>query len=106
MQASQNREGLDFIVIDYIQLMEGGDRSENRQQEISKITRTLKIIAKELDVPILALSQMSRLVERRDDKEPQLSDLRESGAIEQDADMVLFINKTRKPRGKPCSPWS
>ena len=71
--------------------MEGGDRSENRQQEISKITRTLKIIAKELDVPILALSQMSRLVERRDDKEPQLSDLRESGAIEQDADIVMFL---------------
>ena len=71
--------------------MEGGDRSENRQQEISKITRTLKIIAKELDVPILALSQMSRLVERRDDKEPQLSDLRESGAIEQDADVVIGL---------------
>ena len=100
----KNREGLDFIVIDYIQLMEGGDRSENRQQEISKITRTLKIIAKELDVPILALSQMSRLVERRDDKEPQLSDLRESGAIEQDADMVLFINKNKEAEGEAVQP--
>lgn len=84
--------------------MEGGDRSENRQQEISKITRTLKIIAKELDVPILALSQMSRLVERRDDKEPQLSDLRESGAIEQDADMVLFINKNKEAEGEAVQP--
>ena len=100
----KNREGLDFIVIDYIQLMEGGDRSENRQQEISKITRNLKIIAKELDVPILALSQMSRLVERRDDKEPQLSDLRESGAIEQDADMVLFISKSKESEGEAVQP--
>lgn len=100
----KNREGLDLVVVDYIQLMEYGDKTENRQQEVSKITKNLKIIAKELDVPILALSQMSRLVERRDDKEPQLSDLRESGAIEQDADMVLFISKTKEAEGDAVQP--
>ena len=82
--------GLDLIVIDYIQLMQGG-RAENRQQEISEISRSLKALAREMDVPILALSQLSRSVELRADKKPQLSDLRESGSLEQDADIVMFL---------------
>ena len=86
------KEGLDLIMIDYIQLMSSGARrqEENRQQEISTITRNLKIMAKELDVPVLALSQLRRISSK---EEPQLSDLRESGAIEQDADMVMFIHR-------------
>jgi replicative DNA helicase len=89
----KRQHGLDLIVLDYLQLMRGsGSRgSENRVQEISEITRGLKAIAKELDVPVLALSQLSRAVEQRDDKRPQLSDLRESGSIEQDADVVMFV---------------
>lgn len=85
--------GLDLIVIDYLQLLQGGDgrRQENRVQEISDITRSLKALAKELNVPVLALSQLSRAVEQRDDKRPQLADLRESGSIEQDADVVMFV---------------
>ena len=83
---------LDLIVIDYLQLMQGGDRrSENRVQEISYISRALKGLARELRVPVLALSQLSRAVEARPDRRPRLSDLRESGAIEQDADIVMFI---------------
>lgn len=82
---------LDFIIIDYMQLMNAYGRSESRQQEISQISRSLKGIAKELDVPVMALSQLSRAVESRPDKRPQLSDLRESGAIEQDADVVMFV---------------
>lgn len=86
------KEGLDIIMIDYIQLMGSGERrsEENRQQEIATITRNLKIMAKELDVPVLALSQLRRISSK---EEPQLSDLRESGAIEQDADMVMFIHR-------------
>lgn len=90
----KRQEGLGLIVIDYLQLMEStgsGRRSDNRVQEISDITRALKALAKELDVPVIALSQLSRAVEQREDKRPQLADLRESGSIEQDADVVMFI---------------
>jgi replicative DNA helicase len=83
--------GLDLIVIDYLQLMQGRGRFDNRQQELAAISRSLKILAKELEVPIVALSQLSRASESRSNHRPQLSDLRESGALEQDADVVLFI---------------
>ena len=80
-----------MIIVDYLQLMQGPQNSENRQNEISQITQSLKALAKELDIPVVALSQLSRAVEQRTKKEPQLSDLRESGAIEQDADVVIFL---------------
>ncbi|HLR35820.1 MAG TPA: DnaB-like helicase C-terminal domain-containing protein, partial [Tissierellales bacterium] len=83
--------GLDLVVIDYLQLMESSNRQENRQQEISSISRGLKALAKEMDCPVIALSQLSRAPELRSDHRPILSDLRESGAIEQDADVVLFL---------------
>ena len=85
--------GLGLIIVDYLQLLmpQLGVRPENRVQEISNISRSLKAIAKELDVPVLALSQLSRAVEQREDKRPNLADLRESGSIEQDADVVLFV---------------
>ncbi len=84
-------QGLDLILIDYLQLMSSRGRQESRQQEISAISRNLKILAKEVGIPIIALSQLNRGLEGRDDKRPKLSDLRESGAIEQDADIVMFI---------------
>jgi len=102
----KRQRGLDLIVIDYVQLLTGSSRraNENRVQEITEITTSLKALAKELEVPIIALAQLSRQVENRDDKRPQLADLRESGSIEQDADVVLFIYreeyylKNKEPR--------
>jgi len=96
--------GLDMVVVDYIQLMRASNFRDGRVQEISEITQGLKALAKELSVPVLALSQLSRAVEQRDDKKPQLSDLRESGSIEQDADVVIFVYrqsyylKAKEPR--------
>ena len=90
----QSREGdLGLILVDYLQLMGGSGNSENRQQEVSEISRSLKALARELNVPIIALSQLSRTVEQTKDKRPQLSHLRESGSLEQDADIVLFIHR-------------
>ena len=83
--------GLDLIIVDYLQLMTGRGRFENRTQELGNISRALKNLAKEIDVPVVALSQLSRAPESRSDHRPQLSDLRESGALEQDADVVMFI---------------
>ena len=105
--------GLDMIVIDYIQLMKGTSFKDGRVQEISEITQGLKALAKELSVPVLALSQLSRAVEQRDDKKPLLSDLRESGSIEQDADVVMFVfresyylkNKEPRPATVEHAEW-
>lgn len=84
-------KGLDLVVIDYLQLMTGDQKSESRLQEVSALSRNLKLLAREMDCPVIVLSQLSRAVERRDDKRPMLSDLRESGSIEQDADVVLML---------------
>jgi len=111
----KRQRGLDLVVIDYIQLMQGSTRRalEGRVHEVTEITTSLKALAKELNVPILALSQLSRQVESREDKHPQLSDLRESGSIEQDADVVLFVyreeyylmNKEPRPGTAEYEAW-
>ncbi len=111
----KRQRGLDLVVVDYIQLLQGSSKrsSENRVQEVTEITTNLKALAKELNVPIIALSQLSRQVENRDDKRPQLSDLRESGSIEQDADVVMFVyreeyylnNKEPRPGTEEHTKW-
>ncbi|QEK39321.1 replicative DNA helicase [Candidatus Nesciobacter abundans] len=100
----KRQESINLIIIDYLQLMSSGGNHENRVQELSTITRSLKALAKDLDVPIIALSQLSRAVEQREDKRPQLSDLRESGTIEQDADVVMFVYREAyyESRKKPA----
>ncbi len=101
----KRQRGLDLLVIDYLQLLGGSkSRGDSRVQEVTEITTGLKALAKEMNVPVIALSQLSRQVENRDDKRPQLSDLRESGSIEQDADVVMFVYreeyylKNKQPR--------
>ena len=89
----KQRHNLKLIVIDYLQLMTSGRKVENRQQEVSEFSRQLKLLAKELDIPVVAISQLNRSPEQRSDKKPMLSDLRESGSIEQDADVVILLHR-------------
>src|SRR4029079_8521353 len=89
----KQRHGLRLIVLDYLQLMSSPKKTESRQQEVSELSRGLKLLAKELEVPVIAVSQLSRGPEQRTDKRPQLSDLRESGAIEQEGDMVIWLHR-------------
>src|SRR3954453_21025429 len=95
----RSRQGLELIVVDYLQLMSPHRRMDNRQQEIAEISRSLKLLAKELDIPVVALSQLNRDPERREGAKPQLSNLRESGALEQDADVVMFIHREKDEDG-------
>jgi len=89
----KQRHDLKLVIIDYLQLMSSGKRVESRQQEVSEFSRALKLLAKELEVPVIAISQLNRGPEQRTDKKPQMSDLRESGSIEQDADMVILLHR-------------
>lgn len=97
----KRERGLDLVVVDYLQLMSGDSRTDNRQTEVSEMSRQMKILAKEIDVPVIVLSQLSRAVEQRQGHRPMLSDLRESGAIEQDADMIIFIDRKDQAEGEP-----
>ena len=100
----KQRDDLKMVVIDYLQLMSSGKRVESRQQEVSEFSRALKLLAKELEVPVIALSQLNRGPEQRADKKPQLSDLRESGSIEQDADMVILLHREVAYERSPRAP--
>lgn len=100
----KSEKGLDLIIIDYLQLLEGHGSDENRVQEVAKISRALKGIARELDIPVIALSQLSRAVEARSPAIPKLSDLRESGSIEQDADIVIFLYRKKMDKSRESAP--
>ena len=89
----KQRQDLKLVIVDYLQLMSSPRRIENRQQEVSEMSRSLKLLAKEIDVPVIAISQLNRGPEQRTDKKPMLSDLRESGSIEQDSDMVILLHR-------------
>ena len=97
----QAKTPLSLVIVDYLQLMAGDGRADNRQQEVSNISRSMKQLARELSVPVIAISQLNRAPEARADREPQLADLRESGAIEQDADMVMFLYRGPERPGRP-----